>query len=322
MAELYAYAVARIRALENSLFSMTAMEQLLACDSLEQAVACLEEKGWKDEEGSLDIDRILSRQEEEIWERIGELKVDMSVFDVLTLPNLYHNLKAAIKESCIEGEYPHSFYKDSSVSREEMRSIIQNKDFHRLPHHMWEVASEAYETLLHTGDGQKCDIMIDRAALQAIFKAGMASEHKIIRDYASQLVLTSNIKIALRAAKTQKTVEFLRQALAESSQMDKEGLAKNAAAGYDSFLAYLASSGYEEAAEAIKESDSAFERWCDNRMIDTIQAQKYNAFTIGPLVAYVIARQNEIKTVRIIVTGIANGIAKEVIRERIRKMYV
>ena len=53
--------------------------------------------------------------------------------------------------------------------------------------------------------------------------------------------------------------------------------------------------GYAEAAEALKESPSAFERWCDNRIIETIQPQKTNPFSVGPLVAYVIARQNEIK---------------------------
>ena len=320
MAELYAYAVARIRALENSLFSMATIEQILACDSLEAVVSLLEEKGWKNEEDSLDIDRILSRQKEKIWETVKELKIDMSVFDVFTLQGLYHNLKAAIKESCIDGEYPHSFYKDAMISRDEMLSIVQNKEFYKLPDYMQEVAKEAYETLLHTGDGQKCDIMIDKATLQAIYKAGMASEHEIIRDYAKETMVISNIKIALRGQQTGKSVEFLRQALVECQGIDIEKLAKSA--GYEAFLSYLTDAGYGEAVEAIKESPSAFERWCDDRMIETIQVQKYNPFTIGPVVAYVIARENEIKTVRIVATGIENGISKDMIRERIRKMYV
>jgi V/A-type H+-transporting ATPase subunit C len=57
-------------------------------------------------------------------------------------------------------------------------------------------------------------------------------------------------------------------------------------------------------------------------MMETIKPQKYNAFSVGPLVAYVLARENEIKTVRIILTGKQNGFSDEVIRERIREMYV
>ena len=50
--------------------------------------------------------------------------------------------------------------------------------------------------------------------------------------------------------------------------------------------------------------------------------QKYESFSVGPLLAYLLARQNEIKTVRIILTGKQNEFPDEAIRERIREMYV
>ena len=40
------------------------------------------------------------------------------------------------------------------------------------------------------------------------------------------------------------------------------------------------------------------------------------------VIAYVIARQNEIKTVRIILSGKQNELPDDSIRERVRKMYV
>ena len=43
---------------------------------------------------------------------------------------------------------------------------------------------------------------------------------------------------------------------------------------------------------------------------------------MGPVIAYYLARQNEIRTVRIILTGKANGFPEEVIRQRVRAMYV
>ena len=75
-------------------------------------------------------------------------------------------------------------------------------------------------------------------------------------------------------------------------------------------------------ADALAESPSAFERWCDNRIIQTISPEKYHAFTIGPVIAYVIARQNEIKTVRFILSGKQNELPDDSIRERAREMYV
>ena len=92
--------------------------------------------------------------------------------------------------------------------------------------------------------------------------------------------------------------------------------------GFDAVCDYLSASGYGAAADALRESPSAFECWCDNYLIDMIRPQKYNAFSVGPLVAYVLARENEIKTVGIILSGKENGLSDDSIRERIREMYV
>ena len=51
MSEQYTYAVARIRALEVSLFSGSTIDQLIACQNYDQALQFLEEKGWGGAEG-------------------------------------------------------------------------------------------------------------------------------------------------------------------------------------------------------------------------------------------------------------------------------
>ena len=114
----------------------------------------------------------------------------------------------------------------------------------------------------------------------------------------------------------------MQRALAPCASLDKDALAHAACSGTAALTAYLENEGYGEAAEALKQSPSAFERWCDNRIIETIQPQLYNPFTVGPLVAYVLARENEIKTVRIILSGKQNDLPEASIRERVRKMYV
>ena len=53
-----------------------------------------------------------------------------------------------------------------------------------------------------------------------------------------------------------------------------------------------------------------------------LQPQKYETFQVGPIVAYIIARENEIKTAGIILAGKRNGLPEEFITERIREMYV
>ena len=318
----YTYAVARIRALEFSLFSGTEIERLLACSDEEQCLQLLSEKGWGDATGSMDASAMLKREEEKTWEVIRDVAPDLSVFDVLSYSKLYHNLKAAIKEVCTEVENKNIFYDDCSIPGPEMLQIVRNKEFHRLPGNMGETAAEAYDTLLHTRDGQLCDIIVDRAALEAIYEAGQKAEDEIIKNYAESTVAIADIKIAVRSQKTGKSLEFMKRAMAPCSSVNAEQLSKAAVSGLDAVRDYLQGTSYAEGAAALEESPSAFERWCDNRMMETIRPQKYNSFSVGPLVAYVLARENEIKTVRIILTGKQNDFPDEAIRERIREMYV
>lgn len=318
----YTYAVARIRALETSLFSGADIERLLACQDEDQCLQFLSEKGWGDGTGSMDASAMFNREEEKTWEVIYDVAPDLSVFDVLTYPKLYHNLKAAIKEVCTEIENSNIFYDDCSIPGKEMLQIVQNKEFSRLPGNMSVTAQEAYETLLHTRDGQLCDVIVDRAALDAIYEAGKKSEDEIIRNYAESTVAIADIKIAVRSQKTAKSIDFMKRAMSPCESIHTDQLAKAAAGGMDAIREYLSGTIYAGGAQALEESPSAFERWCDNRMMETIKPQKYNSFSVGPLVAYVIARENEIKTVRIILTGKQNDFPDEAIRERIRDMYV
>ena len=322
MAEQYTYAVARIRALEVALFSNSTIDQLIACQNYKQCLQFLEEKGWGDSETSGDAEAMLTREEEKIWELVRELSVDMENFDVLSYSKLFHNLKAAIKEVCTGEKNRHIYYEDVSIPGDAMREIVSEKDFGKLPAYMQHAAAEAYESLLHTGDGQLCDCIIDRAALDAIYEAGKESDAAIIRDYAESTVGVADIKIAVRSQKTAKSIDFMKRAMAECESVNVDQLSKAALAGMDAIRDYLLGTAYAEGADALAESPSAFERWCDNRMIETLKSQKYETFSVGPLLGYLIARENEIKTVRIILTGKQNGFTDDAIRERIREMYV
>ncbi len=318
----YTYAVARIRAKEPYLFSSSVIEQLIAAPSHDQALKFLAEKGWGNTDIENDPEAVLECERQRTWELVRELVKDMSVFDVMTYPNLFHNLKAAIKSVGTDEENPRIFYADTAISGQEMVRIIRDQDFYALPEYMQQAAREGTETFLHTKDGQLLDSIVDRACLDAVYAAGEASDAPILKQYAESTVAVSDIKIAVRAQKTGKSLDFLRKALSPCRSLSTERLAQSAIAGPEAIMSYLEGTAYAEGAKALSESPSAFERWCDNQIIETIRPQKYNPFSVGPIVAYAIARENEIKTVRIILTAKRNNLPEGAIRERVREMYV
>ena len=132
---------------------------------------------------------------------------------------------------------------------------------------MAEKAAEAYDTLLHTGDGQLCDVILDRASLEATYAAGQKADNEVLRLYATLTVVAADIKIAVRCGQIGKSLEFIRRALADCQELNSEALALAALGGMDSVVEYLSGTDYADAAEALKESPAAFERWCDNLII-------------------------------------------------------
>ncbi len=319
----YTFAVAHIRALEGRLFTQSTIESLMACRSYDDALNFVLEKGWGGVDVPRDADAILDIEETKTWETIRGLSVPMETFDVLSYPNAFHNLKTAIKEAYMDERHDDFYYEGTVPSREELRDIVSKKEFARLPSYMDTAAQDAFETLLHTRDGQLCDVILDKACLAAIDSAAKASGEKVIQRYAEAVIAVTNIKIAVRCQKTGKTVEFMQRAMQPCEGIDVDRLIKSAASGFDAILDMLGgTTTYNAAAEALRVSPSAFECWCDDYLMDMLRAEKYEVFTVGPLVAYILARENEIKTVGIILSGKLNGLSDDSIRERIRVMYV
>ena len=203
----YVYAVARIRSKELSLLSGAFLEQLTAAKSYDECVQLLTEKGWGGD-GVESAEALLAGEREKTWGLIAELVDDMSVFDVFLYGNDYHKLKAAIKEAVKSAgtghDYPGIFIDQGTVDVKLIRDAIQNREFQNLPAHMAGPAEEAYKALLHTQDGQLCDIIIDKAALDAIYDAGKASGNEFLKLYAELTVASADIKTAVRGARTGK----------------------------------------------------------------------------------------------------------------------
>ena len=82
------------------------------------------------------------------------------MLDVLSYPDLFHNLKAAIKQACTKEAVPEIYIADCAISGETMQQWLSEKDYDAFPENMRAAAREAFETLLHTGDGQLCDVII------------------------------------------------------------------------------------------------------------------------------------------------------------------
>ena len=317
----YIYAVACIRAKEKTLLTDADVQSMVGMKSEKEVLSYLTEKGWGDGSVGSDMEKVLATEEEAQMRLLRTLGVNSEIIDVLFIQELYHNLKAAIKEVCTGLDDGMAFYDHDKYGKDQMLSIIRDKDFEKLPEYMRKIAETALDFMLTTRDGQRLDMMIDRACLDATIESAKLTKDRFLIEYAETKVLMSDIKIAVRAADTRRPLNVIEEALAPVGQLDTKKLAVAAATNRDSVYEFLERVGYHDAVEALKDSFSSFEKWCDDYVMGTLMNQKTNIQSSGPIVAFFLAKQNEIRTARIIMTAKANGFGEDVISERVRKMY-
>ena len=322
MQQDYTYAVARVRYRENKLLSNADLNALLSAKDADAAIRLLRDKGWGDTGADNDPEALLRQESEKKWAFIKEIVPEKENFDFFLVPNDFHNLKVAIKSVTRDIKPDDMLIYDAVTDPMLIYESVAKREYQNLPDFLIEPAKEAMTVLLQTSDGQLCDIIIDRACMQYVYQLGKESDEEIIRQYCELFVAAADIKIAVRSARTGKRLDFILRAMAPCDTLDIERLAQAASLGFEDVLKYLETTSYSDAIPAIRVSMSAFEKWCDDRVTESMQPQKWEPFTIGPVVAYLIARENEIKAVRMILSAKLNGLSDEVIKERLRKMYV
>lgn len=315
----YAYAVARIRSHENRLLTRSDLDRLLAASDESDCMRILADRGYPARDTAAEM---LSAELDDTWALLRELAPDMRVFDVLLCRNDYHNVKAAIKGIVTSTDCAPLFLPEGRVSTEVIRKAVNARDFSALPEDMQVPAAEAMTTLLETGDGQRTDMILDTAQLKAMERFGKESGCAFLAQYAELTVAEADIKMAVRCAKMNKSVAFMRRALVDCETLDVPLLIDRAIHdGADAVPEVLENSGYSAAADALRRSMAAFETWCDDTMIAALAGAKVKPFGPEPLAAYLLGKENETKTVRIILSAKHNGLPDSVVQERIRTLY-
>ena len=320
----YIFEDARIRVMETGLLTKADFEQLLAEPSYAAALNFLKDKGWGGPDAPKNAEALLQAEEKATWDLMEELLPQSPLLNTLRLSRDYQNLKAAVKQiytdSALDAE--RLFVEGGTIPSAKIRRALEEQDPEQLPEEMAEAAAQATEVLARTGDGQLCDIILDRAALKALLKAGKEAEDPVLNEYAQVTAVSADIRCALRAARSGRDGEAIKEMMVEVPGLDLADLTEAALNGRQAVSDYLALTPYASLAPALSQSMSAFECACDNLLIERIRPQLYESEKPGPLAAYVIARENEIKCVRLLLSGKLNGLPENVLRESLRNSYV
>ena len=319
----YTYAVARVRANELTLLNAASIEQLITAPDYVSAMHKLQDAGWGEIKDVYDYASYLENYFAQTWNFLEEVMSDIHELDLLLVKNDMQNLKAALKSIVSQHDAKDLYAKSTVYNTEDILKAVDERNFGDLPDFMVEPAKEAYQVLTETANGQLADAIIDKATLERIKYLGKKSGSPVLAELAERMCVTANIKTALRCANTGKSKDFVQRSLCECDSISVDKLVETSLEGIDAVLNYLEDTGiYAEAGVKFKESTSIFEKWCDDILMECVNEARYTAFGIDPIIAYYVARDAEVKSVRIILSAKMNNLPAELIRERVRALYV
>ncbi|MBQ8960675.1 MAG: V-type ATPase subunit [Ruminococcus sp.] len=309
----YANAVAAIKAMENFLLTRNDLEQLISASTAEEMESLISaRRGSGSEELTL----------EGVWEMIRGYAPDSDELKVLLYKNDFHNLKAVLKSMLSGRELLASCIRPTNLDLDELAKALSTKEFELLPDYIGPVAEQAYELITRTLDGQLADSLIDCACMKAMLRSAEESGSEFMIRYAKLITQCADIKTAYRCGAMQKQRSFLETAVCGSPELDRESLIRAALGGPESVLAYLETTSYSDAGKLLGESAAAFEKWCDDQVIELAESARFQAFGAEPLAAYYLAAEAELKNLRIIRVCRGSGADRETITERMRRLYV
>lgn len=315
----YAFCVARIRALENRLLTKKDIEFLINQQDLTSAFDFLIKNGYAIEGES--VNELISRHANALDKLLRESAPDKKELDRLYLLNDYFNIKVLVKCAVENINAKELMISPSTVTSDISAENGALSRFSLLKENYRQTAEKAYDLALKSGNGKYSDTIVDRAAIDSLCSFAQSKGSGLFGQICGFLSDCANIKIALRCSATYQDSDFINEAVGRCYKINRDELINATVESYEKLVSYLKSSCYKDGVEIYIENPSAFDKWCDEKIIEITSSSVYTSFGFAPVIHYFYCKTLEIKTVRMILSAIKSGVDKDIIKERVRKLY-
>ncbi|MCY6370841.1 V-type ATP synthase subunit C [Clostridium ganghwense] len=328
----YVQAVPRIRALENKLLDKAKIERMIDGNSAEETFKILQETEY----GTLmtnvkrpeDYEIVLSEELKRVYSFMYEVSPDENLIDTMSIRYDYHNIKVLLKGKALNKDLSYLLIPVGTVAVDDMKMYISMEDYRELTPIMKEAIQKSETSFGEHKDPQQIDIILDEYMYKdMLFRAEVLGEPYLL-EFLKMNIDLINLKTLLRVKKQKKSRKFLDSVLIEGGKLERETLLDMLNGSNENIVSSLQYTDYNEIMRLGMEEYiqtgkfNVLEKLSDNFIMNFIKDSKYISFGIEPLLAYIFAKENEIKIVRIIMVGKLNNIAGDVIRERLRDIYV
>ena len=326
----YAYAVARIRAIEKKLLDKNNFERMAEAKSPEDALKIVFDAGYgavgADMSNPLEYENLLKDEQRKAYALLRETSPNPAIFDIFFLRDDYHNIKVIIKGEFSDGYDDGILSGSGTIPANKIKLMLRERSFADMPPEMRRAVEECLDVFNRTGDPQMIDFILDKACFAQMKELASKTGNAFLIGLTVILIDIANIKSFLRVKRLGRAWDLLGKAFIPGGMLDKKLFEECLNEPIENFEAALNLKPYSTLAVGIDTfknagSFSKFEQLADNHILSYARKALYKPMGPEPLIGYLIGKENEIKNIRIIMVGKINGIPADAIKDRLRDSY-
>lgn len=326
----FVYASSYVRSQESKLLSSEQLRNMTESKNIDDICKVLQDAGYGSEGNTLtaaNYQDVLKQAEASFFAEVKELSKSSAALNIFCYPADYHNLKVLLKAEALDIDRDELLMVNGTISASEMVKSVKERETIGLTENMARALTEAVDVHARTNDPQMIDFVCDKCCFADIIEAAEQSKNSYVMGYVALWIDTINLKTFARVKKMGQPWKYFENVFIPGGTVDVQVFLgsyeddfKQAA---EKFQAYDIRKAVSEGGEAIDNSGdfTLLEKICDNLLVEYSREAKTVTFGLEPLVAYLIARQNEIKAIRIVLAGKLAKMSPELIRERLRETY-
>lgn len=326
----YIYSSAFTRSKEKNLIKYSQFVSLASSEGLSETFGRIKEAGYAGEGTEITVsnfDNVLTNAWENISAEIKELAEQGSLIEILSMKSDFHNVKTMIKAEISHKDYENILLKDGNYPVNVIEDAVQSRSSRFVDDKLFSAIKESVELLARTNDPGLVDVCCDRYCMESMLEQAVKSGNDFIIGYVKLLIDTINLKTFLRMKQNSRQINIYHNAFINGGNLDIAMFNRGYELDNASFASLFNGSLLDEVITSGRDyltttSDyTLVEKLCDNAIIKYIKKAKSISFGPEVLFAFLVAKQMEIKNIKIIIAGKMAKLEPEKIIERIRDTY-
>ena len=326
----YAYATGRVRAMETRLLGRGKIESMAEAKDVGDVLRILGDTEYFGYLSALEDPRrfedMLLEENRRILDLFRELSLDEEITDYFLSRYDFHNLKSALKERHYGEENPGAYTSLGTLETSLLRTAL-NEEYHLLPSPLEDAARNADVFFAERQNPAAIDNAVEQVRYRYYYDLVTQKRYFFMYELARKEMDLHNIRTFFRVRKKEGAKKILQKVLLEEGEVSHDFFLRIVDESDDSLITQFENTPYRSYVTAAGShlhntgSYTLFEKLYWEELLNYLKKSHLISFGIEPLVAYLYAKENEVRLIRIIMVGKLNDLSSDVIRENLPNVY-